>query len=116
MRRAVGIGSRGGNDRPSVRGRGQLGMHDPDPNARNLRSHRQLGDRSPISRLAWRLLSQAPEVAMWTTFGLLSLLAAAGGSGVPAADAYRPRVQVWTDRGADPYASGQRVRLHFRPE
>ncbi len=55
---------------------------------------------------------------MWTTFGLLSLLAAAGGggSGVLAADAYRPRVQVWTDRGEDPYASGQGVRVHFRAE
>src|SRR5216684_1957405 len=118
MRGAVGMGSREGNDRPSVRGRGQLGMRDPDPNARNLRSHRQLGGRSTISRLAWRLLSQAPEVAMWTTFGLLSLLAAAGGggSGVLAADAYRPRVQVWTDRGEDPYASGQGVRVHFRAE
>src|SRR5260370_13584857 len=118
MRGAVGMGSREGNDRTSVRGRRQLEIRDPDPNARNLRSHRRLGGRSTISRLAWRLLSQAPEVAMWTTFGLLSLLAAAagGGSGVLAADAYRPRVQVWTDRGEDPYASGQGVRVHFRAE
>src|SRR5260370_35115873 len=109
MRRAVGIGSRGGNDRPSVRGRGQLGMHDPDPNARNLRSNRQLGDRSAISRLAWRLLSQAPEAAMWTTFGLLSLLAAAGGggSGVLSPASSRPRVQAWTNRGREPRATRQ---------
>jgi hypothetical protein len=93
-------------------------MRDPDPKARNLSVHRQLGDRSTIALMAWRLLSLAPEGAMWTAFGLLSVLAASGGggSGIPAADAYRPRVQVWTDRGEDPYASGQAVRVHFRTE
>jgi hypothetical protein len=29
---------------------------------------------------------------------------------------YRPRVEVWTNRGDDPYASGQAVRVHFRTE
>src|SRR5260370_25560362 len=55
---------------------------------------------------------------MLNALGVLSLLAASagGGGGVPAADGYRPRVQVWTDRGEDPYASGQGVRVHFRAE
>src|SRR5260370_7218253 len=57
---------------------------------------------------------------MLTALGLFSLLAASGGGGggggVPAADGYRPRVQVWKDRGEDPYASGQGVRVHFRAE
>jgi hypothetical protein len=57
---------------------------------------------------------------MLTAFGLLSLLVAAAGAGsgagVSAADGYRPRVQVWTDRGEDPYGSGQGVRVHFRAE
>lgn len=55
---------------------------------------------------------------MVAAFGWLSVLVAAGGSGgaVPAADGDRPRVQVWTDRGEDPYASGERVRVHFHAE
>jgi hypothetical protein len=59
---------------------------------------------------------------MVTAFGVLSLLAVSvgggggGGGGIPAADGYRPRVQVWTDRGEDPYASGQGVRVHFRAQ
>jgi len=58
---------------------------------------------------------------MLTTFGLLSLLVgSAGGAGgaavQPAAPSYRPRVEIWTDRGDDPYASGQGVRVHFRTE
>src|SRR6266480_3843179 len=28
----------------------------------------------------------------------------------------RPRVEVWTDRGDSPYASGQGVRVHFRAD
>ena len=47
---------------------------------------------------------------MLTTFGLLSLLV---GSAVVAD---RPRVEIWTDRGDDPYASSQGVRVHFRTE
>ncbi|HVH09616.1 MAG TPA: DUF4384 domain-containing protein [Gemmatimonadales bacterium] len=60
---------------------------------------------------------------MVTTIGLVSLLV--GAPGVPAAgtrvasrsfldDGGRARVEVWTDRGEDPYASGQGVRVHFR--
>jgi len=29
---------------------------------------------------------------------------------------YRPRVEVWTDRGDSPYTSGQGVRTHFRAD
>ena len=46
---------------------------------------------------------------MLTTFGLLSLLV-----GSPVAD--RPHVEIWTDRGDDPYVTGQGVRVHFRTE
>ncbi|HEU5262105.1 MAG TPA: DUF4384 domain-containing protein [Gemmatimonadales bacterium] len=34
----------------------------------------------------------------------------------PAVPHYRPRVEVWTDRGDDPYTGGQAVRVHFRTE
>src|SRR3989454_8526753 len=34
----------------------------------------------------------------------------------PANVDYRPRVEAWTDRGDSPYASGQRVRVHFRAD
>src|ERR1043166_1678348 len=50
------------------------------------------------------------EALMLTTFGLLSLLVSS------AAVSDRPRVEVWTDRGDDPYATGQGVRVHFRTE
>src|SRR6266496_5281474 len=50
------------------------------------------------------------EALMLTTFGLLSLLVSS------AAGSDRPRVEVWTDRGDDPYATGQGVRVHFRTE
>ena len=55
---------------------------------------------------------------MLTTFGLLSLLvgSVAGPAHQPAAVSSRPRVEIWTDRGEDPYASGQGVRVHFRTE
>jgi Domain of unknown function (DUF4384) len=55
---------------------------------------------------------------MLTTFGLLSLLiGSVGGPGhQPVALSYRPRVEIWTDRGDDPYVSGQGVRVHFRTE
>jgi len=55
---------------------------------------------------------------MLTTFGVLSLLVgSAGGAALqPAALPYRPHVEIWTDRGDDPYSSGQSVRVHFRAE
>src|SRR5207302_1202589 len=58
------------------------------------------------------------EALMLTTFGLLSLLVgSAGGAALqPAALPYRPHVEIWTDRGDDPYSSGQGVRVHFRAE
>ena len=57
---------------------------------------------------------------MLTTFGLLSLMSVTGTvpltAGQPAADTYRPRVEVWTDRGDDPYHSGEGARVHFRAD
>src|SRR5256886_5043051 len=55
-------------------------------------------------------MTPALQALMLTTFGLLSLLV---GSAVVAD---RPRVEIWTDRGDDPYASSQGVRVHFRAE
>jgi len=55
-------------------------------------------------------MTPALQALMLTTFGLLSLLV---GSAVVSD---RPRVEIWTDRGDDPYASGQGVRVHFRTE
>lgn len=57
---------------------------------------------------------------MLTTVGLLSLMSVTGtvplSTGQPAAETYRPRVEVWTDRGDDPYHSGQGARVHFRAD
>jgi Domain of unknown function (DUF4384) len=55
---------------------------------------------------------------MLTTIGLLGLVTAHGGvpARSPLLDGYRPRVEVWTDRGDDPYNRGQGVRVHFRPD
>ncbi len=56
---------------------------------------------------------------MLTTFGLLSLMTVTGPVPLttgPAADTYRPRVEVWTDRGDDPYHSGEGARVHFRAD
>src|SRR2546430_4207867 len=55
-------------------------------------------------------MTPALQALMLTTFGLLSLLV---GSAVVSD---RPRVEIWTDRGDDPYASSQGVRVHFRTE
>ena len=55
-------------------------------------------------------MTPALQALILTTFGLLSLLV---GSAVVSD---RPRVEIWTDRGDDPYASGQGVRVHFRTE
>jgi hypothetical protein len=55
---------------------------------------------------------------MFTTIGILSLLVAPTRGTVPWAAplADRPRVEVWTDRGDDPYSRGQGVRVHFRAD
>jgi uncharacterized protein DUF4384 len=55
---------------------------------------------------------------MLNTIWLLSLVTAQLGSPSirPATVEYRPRVEVWTDRGDSPYASGQGVRVHFRAD
>lgn len=57
---------------------------------------------------------------MLTTLGLLSLISVTGTpavvAGPPAADGDRPRVEVWTDRGDDPYHSGDGARVHFRAD
>ncbi len=55
---------------------------------------------------------------MLTTLWLLSVVTAPPGSPTmrPASVDYRPRVEVWTDRGDSPYASGQAVRVHFRAD
>jgi uncharacterized protein DUF4384 len=55
---------------------------------------------------------------MFTTVGLLSLLAVAGRETTPprASFYYRPRVEVWTNRGDDAYSGGQAVRVSFRTE
>jgi len=55
---------------------------------------------------------------MLHTIWLLSLVMAQAESPStrPASVEYRPRVEVWTDRGDSPYASGQGVRVHFRAD
>jgi Domain of unknown function (DUF4384) len=49
---------------------------------------------------------------MVATLGLLSLLVATSAGPAPS----RPRIELWTDRADDPYASGQGVRIHYRTE
>src|SRR5947209_11130312 len=58
------------------------------------------------------------EAHMFTTLGVLSLLAASDRAPAPqsAFSYYRPRVEVWTNRGNDPYANGQAAQVHFRTE
>ena len=55
---------------------------------------------------------------MLNTIWLLSLVATPIGSPSipPVSVDYRPRVEVWTDRGDSPYTSGQGVRAHFRAD
>ncbi|MGH7548967.1 MAG: DUF4384 domain-containing protein, partial [Gemmatimonadales bacterium] len=50
---------------------------------------------------------------------LLSVLTVSGARDVtppPASFHYRPRVEVWTNRGDEPSTGGQAVRVHFRTE
>src|ERR687887_74546 len=51
---------------------------------------------------------------MVSTLALLSLLVTPGSQ--PAYLYYRPRVEVWTNRGDDPFTSGQRARVYFRAD
>ena len=58
---------------------------------------------------------------MLATLGLLGLLSNSGGDpSRPPQPArsfyYRPRIEVWTSRGDDPYTSHQAVRVYFRTE
>src|SRR2546425_4417820 len=55
---------------------------------------------------------------MFATVGFFSLLTVSGRAPTPqpAALYYRPRIEVWTNRGDDPYASGQAARVSFRTE
>ncbi len=55
---------------------------------------------------------------MLNTIWLLSLVTTPIGSPSipPVSVDYRPRVEVWTDRGDSPYTSGQGVRAHFRAD
>jgi hypothetical protein len=47
---------------------------------------------------------------------LLSLLASASPRLVAAPSSYRPRVEVWTNRGDDPYTAGQAVQVFFQTD
>lgn len=55
---------------------------------------------------------------MLATLGFFSLLTVSGGATTPqpASFYYRPHVEVWTNRGEDPYGSGQAARVYFRTE
>ena len=55
---------------------------------------------------------------MLATLGFLSLLTVSGRAPTPqpASFYYRPHVEVWTNRGDDPYGSGQAARVYFRTE
>src|SRR5947199_10746509 len=61
-----------------------------------------LRERSPMMNPLW----------------LLSFVTAPAGSPSigPVSVEYRPRVEVWTDRGDSPYTSGQGVRGQFRAD
>src|SRR5206468_961092 len=55
---------------------------------------------------------------MLATLAFFSLLTVSGRAPTPqpASSSYRPRIEVWTNRGDDPYASGQAARVSFRTE
>src|SRR5256886_2497111 len=56
---------------------------------------------------------------MLATLGFLSLLTVFGRAPTPrpaSLYSYHPTVEVWTNRGDDPYASGQAARVYFRTE
>src|SRR5213595_2885588 len=85
----------------------------------NLKAHSHLPHLPPRVGLAWDLpLRCANGGPMMNPLWLLSLVTAPAGSPSigPVSVEYRPRVEVWTDRGDSPYASGQGVRVHFRAD
>src|SRR5438128_12080194 len=55
---------------------------------------------------------------MLTTFGLLSRLTLADAvpARAPTSGSSRSHIEVWTNRGDDPYASGQAARVYFRAD
>ncbi|HUL02998.1 MAG TPA: DUF4384 domain-containing protein [Gemmatimonadales bacterium] len=53
---------------------------------------------------------------MLTHAVLLAQLLAVGGPPTLATTSYRPRIEVWTNRGEDPYSSGEAVRVSFKTE
>src|SRR5437773_10732969 len=85
----------------------------------NLKAHSHLPHLPPRVGLAWDLpLRCANGGPMMNPLWLLSLVTAPAGSPSigPVSVEYRPRVEVWSDRGDSPYASGQGVRVHFRAD
>jgi len=53
---------------------------------------------------------------MVTHIVLLAQLLGPSAPPAPSASAYRPRIEVWTNRGEDPYTGGEGVRVTFRTE
>lgn len=53
---------------------------------------------------------------MFTHIALLSLLAIPGPHALVAPSSSRPKVEVWTNRGEDPYAAGQAVQVLFQTD
>src|SRR5438876_3123194 len=85
----------------------------------NLKPHGHLPHLPPRVGLAWDLPPPLRERRpMVNPLWLLSLVTAPAGSLSigPVSVEYRPRVEVWSDRGDSPYASGQGVRVHFRAD
>src|SRR5437762_14322379 len=79
----------------------------------NLKLHCDLPASRPRRALACNLPSQrANGGPMLNTIWLLGLATTPiGGPAIPRVSVeYRPRVEVWTDRGDSPYTSGQGVR------
>src|SRR5947207_3664713 len=85
----------------------------------NLKLHCDLPASRPRLGLACNLPPQrANGGPMLNTIWLLGLATTPiGGPSIPRVSVeYRPRVEVWTDRGDSPYTSGQGVRAHFRAD
>src|SRR6266576_3388727 len=90
-----------------------------NPGLLNLKPHSHLTSLRARVGLACNLpLTRANGGPMLHTIWLLSLVMAQteSPSTRPVSVEYRPRVEVWTDRGDSPYASGQGVRVHFRAD